>query len=52
VICIPITAATTEAAIALMHEAAPLADLIELRIDGMEECDLPRLLQGGRGRSS
>jgi 3-dehydroquinate dehydratase type I len=45
VICIPITGETTAAAITLVERAAPLADLIELRIDVMHELDLARLLK-------
>jgi 3-dehydroquinate dehydratase type I len=42
-ICIPITASRTEAAIVQMERAASLADLIELRIDRMPNVDLERL---------
>jgi 3-dehydroquinate dehydratase type I len=47
-ICIPITAAKTEAAIDQMERAAPLADLIELRIDRMPDAALERLLAARR----
>lgn len=43
-ICIPIAAATTDAAILRMERAAPLADLIELRIDRIPGADLEWLL--------
>ena len=43
-ICIPIAAATTDAAIERMERAAPLADLVELRIDQIPGADLKRLL--------
>jgi 3-dehydroquinate dehydratase type I len=43
-ICIPITAAETQAALDQIERAAPLADLIELRIDRMPNIDLKRLL--------
>lgn len=43
-ICIPVFAETAEAAIERMARAAPLADLIELRIDRMPDADLERLL--------
>ncbi|MEW6334091.1 MAG: type I 3-dehydroquinate dehydratase [Thermodesulfobacteriota bacterium] len=43
-ICVPISAATTDAAIAGMQRAAALADLVELRIDGIPDADMERLL--------
>lgn len=43
-ICIPVSAATTAAAIEGMERAAALADLVELRIDGIPDADLERLL--------
>jgi len=48
VICIPIAAATTEAAILRMERAALLADLVELRIDRIPDADLERLLTARR----
>jgi 3-dehydroquinate dehydratase type I len=48
VICIPIAAATTDAAIERMGRAAPLADLVELRIDRIPGADLKRLLTARR----
>jgi 3-dehydroquinate dehydratase type I len=48
VICIPVTAAGTEAALKQIERAAPLADLIELRIDRMPNVDLERLLASRR----
>jgi 3-dehydroquinate dehydratase type I len=44
VICIPIAATTTDAAILRMERAAPLADLVELRIDRIPGAELERLL--------
>jgi 3-dehydroquinate dehydratase type I len=43
-ICIPIVAPTTEAAVAQMERGLPLADVVELRIDQIEDCDLTQLL--------
>ena len=43
-ICIPITAERTGAAIEMMERAMPLADLVEFRIDRMRNPDLKRLL--------
>jgi 3-dehydroquinate dehydratase type I len=48
VICIPIAAATTDAAIDRMERAAFLADLVELRIDRIPGADLKRLLTARR----
>jgi 3-dehydroquinate dehydratase type I len=48
VICIPIAAATTDAAIERMERAAPLADLVELRIDRIPGVDLKRLMAARR----
>ena len=45
-ICIPIVAGTTEAALAQMDRALPLADILELRIDQMGDVDLEQLLNG------
>ena len=47
-ICIPIAAARTTEAIQKMERAAPLADLVELRIDRMPDADLKRLLAARR----
>lgn len=47
-ICVPISAATVDAAIERMHSAAPLADLVELRIDRIPGADLDRLLRARR----
>ena len=47
-ICIPIAAATTAAAVERMERAAPLADLVELRIDRIPDADLERLLGARR----
>ena len=43
-ICIPIIAATTQDALRDMQAAAPLADIIELRLDHIKNPDLPLLL--------
>jgi len=43
-ICIPITAATTQDALRDMQTASAWADIIELRLDYIENPDLPRLL--------
>ena len=47
-ICIPIAAATTDAAILRMEHAALLADLVELRIDRIPGVDMKRLLTARR----
>ncbi|MHB8907679.1 MAG: type I 3-dehydroquinate dehydratase [Syntrophales bacterium] len=47
-ICIPIAAAGTAEAIEKMDRAAPLANLVELRIDRMQELDLERLIAARR----
>ncbi len=43
-ICIPITAKTTAEALRDMQAAAPIADMIELRLDHIKDADLPLLL--------
>jgi 3-dehydroquinate dehydratase type I len=48
VICIPIAAANTGEAIERMERAAPLADLVELRIDRMRNVEMERLLRARR----
>jgi 3-dehydroquinate dehydratase type I len=48
VICIPVAAATTDAAVERMVRAAPLADLVEFRIDRIPDADLERLLRARR----
>jgi 3-dehydroquinate dehydratase type I len=48
VICIPIVAATTDAAVERLERAAPLADCVELRIDRIPGADLERLLGARR----
>jgi 3-dehydroquinate dehydratase type I len=48
VICIPIAAAHTAEVIEKMERAAPLADLVELRIDRMPNAELKRLLAARR----
>jgi 3-dehydroquinate dehydratase type I len=45
VLCIPICATTTEAALAQMEQAYPLADCLELRIDRIRDCNLEQLMQ-------
>jgi 3-dehydroquinate dehydratase type I len=47
-ICIPISAAGTAEAIEKMERAAPLADLVELRIDRIPDADLKRLIAARR----
>jgi 3-dehydroquinate dehydratase type I len=47
-ICIPIAAATTVAAIERMERAAALVDIIELRIDRIPDADLEQLLRARR----
>ena len=44
-ICIPLPARTNEQMRAMMAQAAPLADLLELRVDGIPEPDLRYLLE-------
>jgi 3-dehydroquinate dehydratase type I len=48
VICIPIAAESTAAAIERMERAAALADCVELRIDRIPDADLERLLRARR----
>jgi 3-dehydroquinate dehydratase / shikimate dehydrogenase len=43
-ICIPITATNMQEALADMQAAAALADIIELRLDYLQDADLPLLL--------
>jgi 3-dehydroquinate dehydratase type I len=45
VLCIPICAQTTEAAVVQMEQAYPLADCLELRIDQIRDCNLEQLMQ-------
>jgi len=45
VLCIPICATTTEAAVVQMEQAYPLADCLELRIDQIRDCNLEQLMQ-------
>jgi 3-dehydroquinate dehydratase type I len=45
-LCIPICAQTTEAALAQMEQAYPLADCLELRIDQIRDCNLEQLMHG------
>ena len=47
-ICIPIAAATTAAAVERLERAAALADCVELRIDRIPDADLERLLAARR----
>ncbi|MCJ7664449.1 MAG: type I 3-dehydroquinate dehydratase [Desulfobacterales bacterium] len=44
-LCIPIVATTTEAALAQMEKAYPLADCLELRIDQIRDCRLEQLMK-------
>jgi 3-dehydroquinate dehydratase type I len=48
-ICIPITASTTSEALRKMKQGFGLADILELRIDGIRKCNLEKLLAGGKG---
>lgn len=43
-ICIPICASTTEGALVQMTKGAPLADVLELRIDQIRDLDLEELM--------
>jgi len=43
-ICIPIIATSTQEALRDMQAAAPLADMLELRLDHIKDADLPLLL--------
>lgn len=47
-ICIPIVATTTDDAVAQMERGAPLADVLELRIDQIRDVDLEQLMNGKR----
>jgi 3-dehydroquinate dehydratase / shikimate dehydrogenase len=47
-LCIPICAQTTDAALALMEQAEPLADCLELRIDQIRDCNLEQLMKRRR----
>jgi 3-dehydroquinate dehydratase type I len=47
-ICVPITAESTGVAIEMMERAAPLADLVELRIDRMRNPEIGKLLAARR----
>jgi 3-dehydroquinate dehydratase type I len=47
-ICIPIVATTTEAALAQMEKGAPLADVLELRLDQIRDVDLKKLMNSKR----
>ena len=49
-ICIPIVATTSEGARERMAVALPQADLVELRLDFIEEIDLDTLLTAKKGR--
>ena len=46
-LCIPICAQTTESALALMEQASPLADCLELRIDQIRDCNLEGMTING-----
>lgn len=48
-ICIPIIAATTAEALGKMKQGFGLADILELRIDGIRKVDLEKLLAGRKG---
>ena len=47
-ICIPIVASTTGAALVQMEKSAPLADVLELRIDQIRDVNLEQLMNGKR----
>jgi len=47
-ICIPVVAKTNEAALAQMEKGFPLADILELRIDRITDCDLDQLMRKKR----
>jgi 3-dehydroquinate dehydratase type I len=47
-ICIPIVASTTKTALAQMEKGAPLADVLELRVDQIRDVDLEQLMNGKR----
>jgi 3-dehydroquinate dehydratase type I len=48
-ICVPISAATTDEALCKMEQGFGLADILELRIDGIRKVDLKKLLAGRKG---
>jgi 3-dehydroquinate dehydratase type I len=48
-ICIPITAATTAEALVKIEKGFGLADILELRIDGIRKVNLEKLLAGRKG---
>jgi 3-dehydroquinate dehydratase/shikimate dehydrogenase len=43
-ICVSLPARSNDEMLHMMHESAPEADVLELRLDGIAEPDLPRLL--------
>ncbi|NPU86245.1 MAG: type I 3-dehydroquinate dehydratase [Syntrophaceae bacterium] len=49
-ICIPVNAASTEAALKKMKRAYAMAGIVELRLDGMADPDLPKLLAAKAGK--
>ena len=49
-ICIPITAKTHKAALMQMERSSPLADILELRIDQINNTNLEKLMSGKRGK--
>jgi 3-dehydroquinate dehydratase type I len=48
-ICVSITAKTTREALVKMEEGFAQADMVELRIDGIQDANLPRLLKHTQG---
>jgi 3-dehydroquinate dehydratase type I len=48
-ICVPISAASTAEALGKMEQGFGLADILELRIDGIRKVDLKKLLAGRKG---
>ena len=49
-ICIPIVARTQDAALMQMEKSFPLADILELRIDHIEDVNLEKLMSKKRGK--
>jgi 3-dehydroquinate dehydratase type I len=48
-ICVPISAASTAEALGKMEQGFGLADILEVRIDGIRKVDLKKLLAGRKG---
>jgi len=45
-LCVPLTDKDTDSMLAAMHALPPEVDMVEVRLDGMESCDLERLCAG------